>query len=171
MSTSGVVQRVDELPAGLDYLIQASSHEGFRFLDRLRDEWVSGVNRFVEPGEAFFVAHAAGVLAGVCGVNRDPYSSSRDVGRLRRLYVSPQFRRQGVARSLVEVALALAREHYELVRIRTDNPQAATFYGALGFVPVTSSSEATHELAMRGGGDPPPNKATKLTGHSSGQPW
>jgi len=171
VSASASVQQIDELPEELDRLIQASTREGFRFLERLRDEWDSGDNRFGEPDEAFFVAHVAGVLAGVCGLNRDPYSSRRDIGRLRRLYVSPPFRRQGVARSLVTAAVSLAREHYAIVRIRTDNPQAAAFYETLGFVPAISSPEATHELAVCSRGGPPPNKAMKLTGRSSDQPW
>src|SRR5262245_15867190 len=69
------VSRARELPADLEPFVQASLSEGFRFLQRLRDEWNSGVNRFTEPGEAFFVARHPASLAGVCGLNRDPYSS------------------------------------------------------------------------------------------------
>ena len=79
MSTRVSVQQVDELPAGLDQLIVASTRESFRFLERLRDEWDSGANRFDECGEALFVAYFDSSLAGVCGLNRDAYASRSDV--------------------------------------------------------------------------------------------
>ena len=150
MGTSAVVLQISELPTGLDQLIEASVREGFRFVERLGNEWDSGANRFAGVGEAFFAAYVGHTLAGVCGLNRDPYSASPGVGRLRRLYVPPPFRRRGVARSLVVEALSLAREHYVLVRIRTDNPEAVAFYETLGFVAANSSPEATQELAMAG---------------------
>jgi GNAT superfamily N-acetyltransferase len=150
MTASVSVQQVDELPQALEPLIADSVREGFGFLERLREDWASGANRFDKAGEAFFVGQVARELAGVCGLNRDPYSGDPSIGRLRRLYVSPGLRRRGVARCLVARALSLAREHYAAVRIRTDNPSAALFYEALGFIPTTSP-QATHELRVSGG--------------------
>ncbi len=148
MNASVSVDHVRELPAEFNQLVVASVHENFRFLERLRSEWETGDNRFINPGEAFFVARVEGRLAGVCGLNRDPYSPNAGVGRLRRLYVLPEFRRQGVARCLVWRAMSVAREHYVSVRLRTDNAEASRFYQELGFSAAPSTFEATHELAM-----------------------
>jgi GNAT superfamily N-acetyltransferase len=148
MNASVFVDQISELPDDLEQFISASVRENFRFLERLRRDWESGDNRFANLGEALFVAQVGGRLVGVCGLNRDPYSPDAGVGRLRRLYVLPQFRRQGVARCLVSRAMSVAREHYASVRLRTDNVDASRFYEALGFEQTFSTAEATHEFAM-----------------------
>ena len=148
-----------ELPADLRPLLEASLAEGFRFVERLRDEWTSGVNRFANPGEAFFAARHQACLAGFCGLNRDPFSTDPAVGRLRHLYVAARYRRQGVGRALVQHALAGAAEHFALVRVRTDTREADLFYRALGFSRPLSSRDATHELRLGGGSATP------------GEPW
>lgn len=139
-----------ELPADLAPLLEASLAEGFRFVERLREEWSSGVNRFAKPGEAFFVARHQALLAGFCGLSRDPFSTDPAVGRLRHLYVAAQYRRQGVGRALVQHALAGAGAHFAVVRVRTDTREADLFYLALGFSRPLSSRDATHELRLRG---------------------
>jgi GNAT superfamily N-acetyltransferase len=150
MPSNLIIAEATELPAGLEQLVEASLAEGFRFVERLRDEWISRVNRFARPGEAFFVAHHRDSLAGVCGLNRDPYSADSTVGRLRRLFVSKPFRRQGVGRALVLHAVRFAREHFSVVRVRTDTRDADSFYRGLGFSRVLEPEDATHELQLPG---------------------
>jgi len=143
------VSRTTELPAGLEFLVQASVAEGFRFLHRLQAEWNSEVNRFNGPGEALFVAHHLGSLAGVCGLNEDPHSTHSTVGRLRHLYVGERFRRMGVGRALVVAALECGSQHFSAIRVRTDTRAADLFYRALGFSTVLCE-DATHELQLPG---------------------
>jgi GNAT superfamily N-acetyltransferase len=150
MPSNLVIAEATELPVGLEQLVQASMAEGFRFVERLRDEWISGVNRFAEPGEVFLVAHHGDSLAGVCGLNRDPQSAEPAVGRLRRLFVSRPFRKQGVGRALVLHAVCFAREHFSVVRVRTDTRDADSFYRGLGFTRVLPPEDATHELRLPG---------------------
>jgi hypothetical protein len=57
--------------------------EGFGFIDRLIDDWLTGVNRFENPGELFIGGFQEGRLLAVCGLNRDPYTDRDGVGRLR----------------------------------------------------------------------------------------
>lgn len=148
MPSNLVVAQTTELPPDLGPLVEASLAEGFGMVRRLRDEWLSGSNRFAEPGEAFLVARHGDSLAGVCGLNRDPLSPDPAVGRLRRLFVSQPLRKQGVGRTLVLRTLALARGHFSIVRVRTDTREADLFYTALGFSRVLSSDDATHELEL-----------------------
>jgi len=150
MASDLIIAKQTELPAGLEQLVQTSLAEGFRFVQVLRDQWNSGENRFAKPGEALFAAHHRGSLAGVCGLNRDPHSADPTVGRLRRLFVSKSFRKQGVGRALVLHALSFAREDFSLVRVRTETSEADLFCRALGFLPVLSPIDATHELQLSG---------------------
>ncbi len=142
------VEPVDALHPGLERLREAAVQEGFRFLERLAEEWASGANRFGADGEALRGAFRAGRLTGVCGLNRDPYLAGRErVGRLRHLYVLPGERRRGTAGLLVRDLLADARAHFDVVRLRTATPDAAAFYAALGFTPVAEPA-ATHRLVL-----------------------
>lgn len=144
-----------ERVAGLDLelvapLIEESEAAGFHFLAWLRDDWQSGANRFDRPGEAFFVARVDGVLAGVCGLNRNPFGAGGDEGRVRRLYVAESFRRAGVGRALLQAVCAAATGHFRDLTVRAPHPDAARFYESLGFVPVDEPHN-THRLPLSGG--------------------
>ena len=98
-----LINKIKELDlSALDELRTESSNEGYRFIGRLCDEWVSGTNRFSAPGEALFVAAVGGQVVGVCGLNSDPYAHDPRIGRVRRLYVSRAHRHSGVGRALLE---------------------------------------------------------------------
>ena len=114
-------------------------------MTRLRDDWLSGENRFDRPGEAFFSARSGRMLVGVCGLNVDPHATDEGCGRLRRLYVRAHARRRGVARALTRAALERARGHFAVVRLRTFDPGASAFYGAMGFSPVSADPFVTHQ--------------------------
>lgn len=123
-----------------------SSREGCRFIERLCQEWISGANRFNAPGEALFVAAADGRVVGVCGLNCDPYTHNPRIGRVRRLYVSPAHRCKGLGRALLEAVVAQARQHFSLLRVRTE--AAGEFYTARGFRRIASEAETTHVLEL-----------------------
>jgi GNAT superfamily N-acetyltransferase len=148
MSEELSISKLRDLPRDLDRLVQASLAEGFGFLDRLREEWETGANRFARPGEVLFEARRRGQLVGICGLNRDPYLGSATAGRVRRLYVAPEARRLGIARRLVHEVLREAHERFTLLRLRTDTREGALFYQALGFHPTTGVATATHELRL-----------------------
>jgi GNAT superfamily N-acetyltransferase len=142
------ISRITNLDlAFLQELRTESLREGFRLVERLCEEWASGANRFDAPGEALFLGVADDRVVGVCGLSRDPYARAVRSGRVRRLYVLPTHRRSGVGRSLLEVVIARAREHFNLLRVRTE--AADDFYMALGFRRDVSEAEATHVLEFK----------------------
>jgi hypothetical protein len=50
-----MIVRFEQLPAkDLKPLLHEAREEGFRFLDRLQNEWALDANRFDREGEAFF---------------------------------------------------------------------------------------------------------------------
>ncbi|MDX1389736.1 MAG: GNAT family N-acetyltransferase [Acidobacteriota bacterium] len=141
------VQALD--PEGLRTLIRESRGEGFRFLARLTDDWRTGANRFDKPGEVLYVVADGAAVVAVGGLNIDPYRGDPRLGRLRHLYVLRSARRKGLGTMLVRRILAHASSvSFDTVRLRTDNPGAASFYEAMGFRRCPDSASATHELAL-----------------------
>ena len=72
------------------------------------------------------------------------------MGRVRRLYVATDHRRQGIGRRLVDAVIEQARSHFERLRLRTPDEPAARFYEALGFRRVMRASKVTHALDLEG---------------------
>lgn len=147
------IERIHELPAELDVLVREAVAEDFRAVDRLREDWASGENRFAQVGEALFGARLGGRLVGLCGLNRDPFVDAEEdapeqVGRVRRLYVLPDARRRGIGRALVDAVVGGARTHFAVLRLRTHDSLADAFYRAYGFVPVEGDPAATHILPL-----------------------
>ena len=131
----------------LDPLVLDADADGHRFMRRLRDDWISGENRFDSPGEKLLRARVDGRLVGLGGLNIDPFAQSPRIGRLRHLYVARDARRLGIGSALVRHILAAAPPHFSIVRLRTDSPHAAAFYVRLGFRP-TDEAGATHILPL-----------------------
>ncbi len=123
-----------------------AASEGHTFVLRTVEEWIDGSNRFDRPGEHLFVARVDTTVVGMCGLNIDPYVDDPDVGRLRHLYVAPEWRRHGVATGLVRDCLASAKS-FGRVRVRTFDKGAAAFYLALGFREV-DEPDATHATKL-----------------------
>lgn len=134
---------VEELTDALEELEAEAALEGFNFLGRLIGEWRAGTNRFDRPGERLLGAYVESRLVAVSGLNIDPFSTSRRIGRLRRLYVSRCFRRRGVGAALVARLLDEAAGVFDVLRLRTESADAAAFYLRCGFSPVEEAA-ATH---------------------------
>ncbi|MGG4397008.1 GNAT family N-acetyltransferase [Paenibacillus thiaminolyticus] len=142
------IEAVQELELeSIGQMVQTSAQEGYRHIARLADEYRSGINQFRKRGEALFVAKVNGNLAGICGLNKQT-SAERRTGRVRRMYVLPAYRRQGVGKQLVESVIDYARGHYDDLILYTDSKRAADFYTALGFAPTTGMKHCTHLLHL-----------------------
>ena len=89
-----VLKRLRPTTPAFDRLKDESRLEGYWMLVRLADGWASGRNKFLKRGEALFGAWHGAELAGVCGLNIDPYVEGRDQGRVRHLFVSAPHRRR-----------------------------------------------------------------------------
>jgi GNAT superfamily N-acetyltransferase len=147
-----VIAPFDWPPPGFEALVCDARTEGWTFLDRMAAEWADGRNQFNRPGESIRGALLDGSVIGIAGLNRDPYVQDTATGRLRHVYVGPNWRRLGIAERLVPSLLA-APHGFRTICLRTANPEAARLYCALGFSPATETN-ATHRLIM-----PPPSIA------------
>jgi GNAT superfamily N-acetyltransferase len=121
--------------------------EGYNFIETLVKEWSSGVNRFDAPGEVLCGCTDQELLVAVGGLSRDPFTTVSDVGRIRRIYVRPAWRKRGFGRALVTSLIEQARKNFRYVRLRAENPIAARLYESIGFIP-SHESNATHGLSL-----------------------
>jgi len=132
-------------------LLAESEQEGFRFVRRAKEEWLSGVNTFSKKGEAFFGIFDDSRLLAIGGIN----CGSDRLGRLRRCYVCRKARRQGLGRQLVQHILAFAQPHYSQVGLCCDTDAADRFYRAVGVAHTNSVQGVTHIIELRQAARPP----------------
>ncbi|QED46682.1 GNAT family N-acetyltransferase [Cytobacillus dafuensis] len=130
-------------------LVKESKEEGFNFLERLMNEYKSGTNTFNKNGESLYgVFSKAGVLVAVGGLNIDPFSKRKNIGRLRRFYVAKKYRRKGLGKLLLNRIIYDAEKHFQVIVLRTNTEQADKFYTSLGFTKKEKFSGSTHFLNL-----------------------
>ena len=99
------------------------------------DEAAVDPAEFVPPVGLFLVAEVAGVPAG-CGAWR---VHGPGVAEVKRVYVEPTFRRQGLAQLLMaelEDGAAAAGHRSVVLNSGSEQPEALALYAALGYTPV-----------------------------------
>ncbi|TPN31783.1 GNAT family N-acetyltransferase [Mesorhizobium sp. B2-3-3] len=141
------VRRLRPTTPAFDRLKEESRLEGYWMLVRLGDGWASGRDKFLKRGEALFGAWHGAELAGVCGLNIDPYFEGRDHGRVRHLFVSARHRRAGLGRMLVETVIDRARQYFTVLNTRAPR-EAFAFYERLGFERVEAEEFVTHRMVF-----------------------
>ncbi len=104
------------------------------FVQRTVDEWKNGINTFSKPGEKFWGIVVDNEIVGIGGINQDPFTDDTTLGRVRHVYIAKKYRRQGLARVLLNKIILHARSHFKYLRLATKNPVAALLYESLGFV-------------------------------------
>jgi ribosomal protein S18 acetylase RimI-like enzyme len=148
LSLTFLIFKLHELEtSALQALVAESEQEGYRFVRRLAEEYVSGKNRFSKKGEALFAVSHDGDIVGVCGLNQDPYIQE-EAGRVRHLYVMRAYRKQGAARILLHEVMKMAKGHFAYMTLRTDNPAADALYRSVGFSVSEKFPETTHWLKL-----------------------
>ncbi|WP_299742414.1 GNAT family N-acetyltransferase [Rossellomorea sp. y25] len=137
------------LDVDLAHLVEHSKEEGFRFVERLVNDYRNGNNTFNRAGEGIFgVFNENGILVAIGGLNKDPFSTGECIGRMRRFYVSKEFRRSGVGNMLVQRIIDEARNHYDTLVLHTDTEQGDAFYRAIGFSKGELYSRSSHYLSL-----------------------
>ena len=133
----------------LKSLIEDSQNQGFSFVQRCVEEWLTETNCFNQKGEVLLVAKENNQIIGLCGLNIDPYYPVMGLGRVRHLYVLSSKRRQGIGSKLIKQIIQQAKPNFDLLNLRTNNPQANLFYLAQGFQRSYERPECTHILKLK----------------------
>jgi len=129
----------------IEGLLAESEQDGFHFVKRAKEEWLSGTNTFSKEGEALFGVFEKERLLAIGGINHE---STRN-GRLRRFYVRREERRRGIGRQLVQHVLAFASRNYSRVGLRCDTDAADRIYRAIGFSRTYSDPGVTHVIELK----------------------
>jgi GNAT superfamily N-acetyltransferase len=129
-----LIRIIDDLPDGFDALLADAAAEGVSNMALLARDWASGDQRFERDGEALLGALLAGELAGIGGLSVET-AASEPARRVRRVYVRPAFRRQGVAHTLASALVQEALDQVDLLTCNAASPAAAPFWEAQGFSP------------------------------------
>ena len=139
-----IISAIEELKVEeLESLVLQSEQEGFRHLRRLVNEYQSGENTFSGQGEALYIATEQKQIVGIVGLNQDPFSD-HSTGRVRRLYVHPDYRHLGIGKQLMQKVTSEANKFYNILVLHTDREQANQFYIALGFEPDLHDPHRSH---------------------------
>ncbi|MBM7601530.1 GNAT superfamily N-acetyltransferase [Virgibacillus halotolerans] len=130
-------------------LVKESKENGFQFLERLVNDYENGTNNFNKPGESLYgVFNKEDQLIAIGGLNIDPYSGEQQIGRLRRFYISRDYRRKGFGKLLLNKIIYDAKNHYKVLVLHTDTEQANKFYTSLGFSEEKLYPNSTHHLKL-----------------------
>ena len=96
---------------------------------------MADLQKFAPPRGRLLLAYANGQLAGCAGLR----AIGMEIGELKRMYVRPQHRGQGIGRALLSAIIAEARQ-IGYTTLRLDSPAfshaAHTLYRAAGFTPI-----------------------------------
>jgi GNAT superfamily N-acetyltransferase len=133
---------IDRLPAGFDDMRAEASAEGYRFVDRLSNDWKANAARFDRDGEALLAVHVSETLAAIGGITHDPVVAG--ALRMRRFYVRRSFRGQGIGRRLVEALLEYPQRAGRIVVVNAAR-RSSPFWEAVGFAPDARDGH-THVL-------------------------
>ncbi|WP_318581734.1 GNAT family N-acetyltransferase [Bacillus paranthracis] len=129
------IQQIEDLMIyESDYLVQESKDEGFYFLIKLISEYENKINTFNKTGECLYGIFHGEKLIGIGGLNEDPYTENNKIGRLRRFYITKDYRRIGLGNLLLKRLLYHAEKNFKVVVLHTDTKQGDAFYSANGFV-------------------------------------
>ncbi|WP_141434287.1 GNAT family N-acetyltransferase [Bacillus sp. 03113] len=144
------VKRIEDLNnINLNHLVLESKADGFRFLERLLNEFKDGSNKFSDFGEVLYgVFNHKDDLLAIGGLNIDPYSKDEKVGRLRRFYVKKEYRNKGLGKLLLDNIIDYAKTYFDILVLYTDTKPADKFYSSYGFKKNNNYPKSSHFVKL-----------------------
>jgi GNAT superfamily N-acetyltransferase len=117
-------------------ILESSLSEGHHMVHRLVTDFRAGTNRFDAPGESLFAHIDGNAVVAVGGVNVDEERRFGSAGRVRRLYVIPRCRGNGLARSLLNEIIVRTFRKFDVLTVNVGKLDARGFYEHFGFTPI-----------------------------------
>lgn len=131
----------------LNKLLTDSLKDKSSIISTVIQEWFSRKNMFDKPGESLWGISINDEIVAICGVNIDPYLNDKYIGRIRRLYVSSNYRYMGIATKLLRHILAFCRNYYVTLRIETYSNSISKLCLSIGGSKIVDP-HATHVLHL-----------------------
>lgn len=139
------------MSVNLSNLVKESREDGFRFLERLVQDYKDGKNTFNKNGEALYgVYNNREELIAIGGLNIDPFSDNPEICRLRRFYVAIEYRRNGLGSFLLKRIITEAKNYFTVLVLNTDTSEADQFYTRFGFLKNSQYPNSTHYYHLEG---------------------
>jgi GNAT superfamily N-acetyltransferase len=131
-----VIKEVKELPQAIVELEQEANKEELALVTRMIEEFKSGKNRFDGPGEFFLTAYDNDKLIACGGLSQQWNENDVEarIGRVRRFYVLPEYRKHGVGKHLLKYLENKAVVNFSALCLYTDTHPAAHFYQKMNYV-------------------------------------
>lgn len=130
------ITQAETLPVEIKELAKQAHKEGLVLVDGLIEEYESGKNRFNQPGEFLLFAYDDDRLIACGGLNQQWNENEIDtrIGRVRRFYVLPKYRKHGVGKQLLQHLEKQARANFSALCLSIDTKAAANFYQKQNYV-------------------------------------
>lgn len=126
----------------LSNLLQISEADGYVQVRRLINDWESGKNRFDKLGECFYVTtDDQDQVVAVCGLS----DNGEKHGRLRRLYVHPDYRKRGIGKKLSQACIDHGLQTFENIVVNAGGEMAVRFYENWGWHQI-EGERVTHSF-------------------------
>ena len=133
-------------PQGSTYSDAKADDEGIRIVSTVIDRWIDGTQRYDRPGEKLLVGRVGERIVAVGGLAWCPNVAG--ALRVRRFYVSPTARRQGIAQNLARELIDDSAGHPAVLTCNAmASDAAAPFWESVGFLPVDADG-ITHRLDL-----------------------
>ena len=133
-----VINIVDLKEQDIKHIEDVAKKEGYNLINRLVTEYDSGENKFDREGEQLIGFVMDDMIVALCGLNIEP--TNIQYGRIKRLYVLPAYRNQGIGTELVNHLIEYARHYYKGVVVNIGNLSVNYFYESIGFNSVDNPS-------------------------------
>jgi len=131
----------------LQSICSKAKSEGHNHIDRLIHDYETGVNRFDLLGEILIGCMPGDEIVGVCGINIEP--ENPNFGRIRRLYVLPSHRTQGIGSKLVRHLISCSVDHFSAVTVNIGRLPVDRFYTRLGFKKTSACHSFSYILKIK----------------------
>lgn len=110
-------------------------------IDELLEKDIANLNQFTAPNGGLFIAQVEGKNVGCAGFRRN----NKEIAEVKRMYVKPEYRRQGIGRALLQAVISEATK-LGYAKIRLDTvlfaQEAQKLYRSFGFQEIPAYTES-----------------------------
>jgi GNAT superfamily N-acetyltransferase len=109
---------------------------------------LSGKVRYDGTGETLLGVFENSRLIAVGGLTREAEFDVQTAGRVRDVYVLPEYRLRGIGRALLGEIQRRASSHFKVLLVRTGGIATARFYERVGYSRVRANSSYSHRRVL-----------------------